>query len=73
MESSDWQFLITTWNARDYAEERVSFHFENFQKLCQLMEEIEATGNLGPEGEHFLRACEEKDGIFADIDITWWL
>ncbi|MFB0518507.1 MAG: 1,4-alpha-glucan branching protein domain-containing protein [Acidobacteriota bacterium] len=73
LESSDWQFLITTWSARDYAEERVSLHFDNFQKLCRLLEEIEATGKLRQEGEHFLRTCEEKDGIFADIDITWWL
>src|SRR5690606_23073785 len=28
LESSDWQFLISTWSARDYAEQRVVFHWD---------------------------------------------
>jgi len=73
LESSDWQFLITTWSARDYAEERVGFHYDNLQKLFSLMEEIEAKGKIAQEGEDFLRSCEEKDNIFSDIDLIWWL
>ncbi len=73
LESSDWQFLITTWSARDYAEERVSLHYENFLRLCGLMEEIEARGNISPEEEDFLRFCEQKDSVFSDIDLKWWL
>ncbi len=73
LESSDWQFLITTWSARDYAEERVGFHYDNFQKLCSLTEEIEAKAELSQEGEGFLRSCEEKDSIFSEIDLRWWV
>jgi 1,4-alpha-glucan branching enzyme len=73
LESSDWQFLITTWSARDYAEERVSFHYDNFQKLCHLAEETEAKAELSQEAEGFLRSCEEKDSIFPEIDLKWWM
>jgi 1,4-alpha-glucan branching enzyme len=73
LESSDWQFLISTWSARDYAEERVSLHFDNFQRLCHLLDEIEKSGKIRQEDEDFLRACEEKEGIFPDIDLKWWL
>jgi 1,4-alpha-glucan branching enzyme len=73
LESSDWQFLITTWSARDYAEERVSFHYDNFQKLGALLGEIEANGKVSEAGQGFLRACEESDRIFPDLDVKWWL
>ncbi|KKL28618.1 hypothetical protein LCGC14_2373360 [marine sediment metagenome] len=33
LESSDWQFLITTWSARDYAENRIALHYDNFSRL----------------------------------------
>ncbi len=73
LESSDWQFLITTWSARDYAEERVSLHFENFERFCQMVEAIEAEGAIRPEDENFLGFCEEKEGLFPDLDLKWWL
>jgi 1,4-alpha-glucan branching enzyme len=36
LESSDWQFLISTWSARDYAEQRVALHFENFTRIYNI-------------------------------------
>jgi hypothetical protein len=51
----------------------VGFHYDNFQKLCGLVEEIEAKAELSPEAEGFLRSCEEKDSIFPEIDLKWWL
>lgn len=73
LESSDWQFLITTWSARDYAEERVSYHYDNFQKLCRLADEVNETGKISEEGREFVKNCEEKGKIFEDLDLAWWL
>src|SRR5207245_2633471 len=44
LESSDWQFLITTFAARDYAELRVTEHAEAFERLATLAERRAAGG-----------------------------
>jgi len=36
LEASDWQFLITTFAARDYAELRLAEHAESFERLAAL-------------------------------------
>ncbi len=36
LQASDWQFLITTWSARDYAEMRVAEHVEAFERLTAI-------------------------------------
>ncbi|MHA1292563.1 MAG: 1,4-alpha-glucan branching protein domain-containing protein, partial [Promethearchaeota archaeon] len=69
LESSDWQFLITTWSARDYAENRVALHYENFNRLYH-MAKTYGNGEHIDEGEwHFLGILEANDGIFKDIDL----
>ncbi|MFX1356523.1 MAG: 1,4-alpha-glucan branching protein domain-containing protein [Promethearchaeota archaeon] len=69
LESSDWQFLITTWSARDYAENRIALHYENFNRLYK-MAETYASGKNVAEGEwHFLGMLEENDAIFREIDL----
>jgi 1,4-alpha-glucan branching enzyme len=69
LQSSDWQFLITTWSARDYAENRVSLHYENYSRLYKMAEKY-ANGEYVEEGEwHFLGSLEANDGIFPDIDL----
>jgi len=70
LQSSDWQFLITTWSARDYSEGRISLHYENFNRLHSMAMRY-GNGELIEEGEwHFLGKIEENDGIFKDIDLT---
>ena len=70
LQSSDWQFLITTWSARDYAENRVSLHYENFSRLYVMAEKY-GSGGLVDEGEwHFLGTLEANDGLFPEIDLT---
>lgn len=39
LQSSDWTFLITTGQAKDYAIMRVLRHWERFQNLAQLLKE----------------------------------
>jgi 1,4-alpha-glucan branching enzyme len=68
LESSDWQFLITTFAARDYAELRVSEHAEDFARLSLLAERRLEGGALGESDEQFLRDCETRDSLFPDFD-----
>jgi len=69
LESSDWQFLITTWSARDYAENRIALHYENFIRLYNMANEY-ASGENVDEGEwHFLGTIEDADELFKEIDL----
>lgn len=69
LESSDWQFLMTTWTARDYAENRVSSHYDNFMRLYN-MANTYANGNYVDEGNwHFLGMLESSNGIFQELDL----
>jgi 1,4-alpha-glucan branching enzyme len=68
LEASDWQFLITTFAARDYAELRVSEHAEDFARLSLLAERRLEGGALGESDEQFLRDCETRDSLFPDFD-----
>jgi 1,4-alpha-glucan branching enzyme len=73
LESSDWQFLISTWSARDYAEARVVKHWENFERLHRMFSLIESNGEAPDTDWHFLELCEEDDRVFADIKPSLWL
>ncbi|HEY3215501.1 MAG TPA: 1,4-alpha-glucan branching protein domain-containing protein [Candidatus Eisenbacteria bacterium] len=68
LESSDWQFLITTFSARDYAELRVTEHAEAFERLASLAERRGSGGALGEADEHFLSEIERRDDLFPDFD-----
>jgi len=68
LEASDWQFLITTFSARDYAELRVSEHAEDFTRLAGLAERRLTGGSLTEADEQFLRDCETRDSLFPDFD-----
>jgi len=69
LQSSDWQFLITTWSARDYAENRIVLHYENFSRLYN-MANTYANGQNVDEGKwHFLGSIEANDDIFEVLDL----
>ncbi len=72
MESSDWQFLISTVSARDYAETRMTKHNLDFNKLYELLEKL--AGGQEPEAEaweHF-RIVQQRDALFSHVDPSWW-
>ncbi len=72
MESSDWQFLISTIAARDYAELRCAGHINVFQQLASMADKV-AGGGLLEEGERkFLEAAQKRDSCFSDIDLKLW-
>ncbi|AXC15145.1 Glycogen branching enzyme, GH-57-type, archaeal [Acidisarcina polymorpha] len=72
LESSDWQFLITTAAARDYAEKRFRGHLEQFIELEMLWAEFVSNGGLSPSAEQWLAELEERDCLFAEIDPGLW-
>jgi 1,4-alpha-glucan branching enzyme len=73
LESSDWQFLITTGAARDYAEARFLTHNDQFNDIKAIFQRFESTSNITPEQETRLAEIELRDNIFLDIDPGLWV
>jgi 1,4-alpha-glucan branching enzyme len=72
LEASDWQFLISTRSAKDYAEIRFEDHYENFQQLYAMANKLSCGGTLNESELEFLNVCQEKDAPFADLDPELW-
>lgn len=72
LQSSDWQFLISTWSARDYAETRFTFHVEAYRRLAALAhKQIDGEG-LTEADLNYVDKLEKQDSIFRDIDLGRW-
>ncbi len=65
LESSDWPFLVTTGQARQYAVQRFSQHLERFLALAHSVERSQPDVTLAAQ-------LWEKDRLFPDIDYRWW-
>lgn len=72
LESSDWQFLITTESARDYAEDRFHEHLESFQAIEKMWQQHCSGETLGEEDETLLKKIETQDSVFAHVDPGLW-
>ncbi len=72
MESSDWQFLITTQAAKDYAEERFVTHTDQFNAVHAIWKQWAKDGSVTDPQYQQLTAIEERDSVFADIDPSLW-
>ncbi|MDD3150062.1 MAG: DUF1957 domain-containing protein, partial [Candidatus Gastranaerophilales bacterium] len=66
LQSSDWPFLITTWQARDYAAERFREHQERFEKLANMIENN--TINMD-----YVNELKSIDNPFDEIDYRAYL
>ena len=66
LESSDWPFLVTTGQAREYAIRRFSQHVERFDTLARSLEADEPNHQLAEE-------YWELDKVFPDVDYRWYL
>ena len=72
LQASDWQFLITTWTARDYAEARAHGHHSDFKCMADMARRY-ARGELIADGEwSSLGDLQDRDRIFPDIDPAWF-
>jgi len=72
MSASDWQFLISTWAARDYAELRMSEHYNDFNRLVDMAEKLAAGQSLSDGDTAFLNDCHQRDHLFDDIELNWF-
>ena len=71
LEASDWQFLITTQAARDYAERRVAEHYAEFKRLSEMARSLEDGNVLSEEAADMLRRLEREDFVFPHLDPAW--
>jgi 1,4-alpha-glucan branching enzyme len=67
LQASDWQFLITTWAARNYAETRFAEHYARFTRLAHLLRLVAEGQPIQDEDEQFLAAREAQDFVFPGI------
>jgi 1,4-alpha-glucan branching enzyme len=65
LQSSDWPFLVTTGQAREYAIQRFSQHLERFNKLVDSLDDGQPNVQLAHE-------LYELDKVFPDIDYRWF-
>lgn len=72
LESSDWQFLITTGAARDYAEMRFLTHNDQFLELKTMWEAFEKDGALNEHMTSRLGEIEQRDTLFPEVDPSLW-
>lgn len=63
LQSSDWPFLITTGQAKQYAVQRFNEHHQRFQELIEMIR-----GNSIDEAR--VAGMEEIDNCFPDIDVS---
>ena len=64
LESSDWPFLVTTGQAKEYATQRFNEHVERFNSLAAMA----TADSLDVQQAEHLANLQEADNPFADID-----
>ncbi len=73
LQSSDWQFLISTQAAKDYAQLRFEHHRHVFDRVIDLVRKQERAEDLLPGDWKFIGEAEARDGgIFPDLDLSLW-
>ena len=72
LESSDWQFLITTGAARDYAEIRFLTHNDQFNEIKAIWQSFESAGTITKPQETASPKSNAATAVFPDIDPGLW-
>ncbi len=65
LQSSDWPFLVTTGQAKEYASERFTTHLERFEQLAAIAERDD---DLTDSERDYLAKVVERDNPFPNID-----
>jgi len=65
LESSDWPFLVTTGQAKEYSIQRFTRHVERFDALATSLEQGQPDRQLADE-------MWEVDKVFPNIDYRWY-
>ncbi|ASJ00443.1 1,4-alpha-glucan branching protein [Thermococcus gorgonarius] len=64
LEASDWQFLITTGQAKEYGKRRVLIHSRDFHRLANELVRYVKTGEFDTK---LLEELEERDNAFKPV------
>jgi 1,4-alpha-glucan branching enzyme len=72
LQSSDWQFLITTGTAADYGKSRFLGHYKAFEALQHMYEGYKRTRVLEDSERDALRVLEERDAVFDNVNLEWF-
>lgn len=64
LQSSDWPFLISTGQAKEYASGRFQQHLARFNHLAMIVE----SGHFGSDEQRFLETTASLDNPFPTID-----
>ncbi len=72
LQGSDWQFLITTWTARDYAEARCHGHHSDFKRVAALARRVAEGQGLSDDDRAYVSELCARDSVFPDIDPGWF-
>ncbi|WP_456367762.1 1,4-alpha-glucan branching protein domain-containing protein [Thermococcus sp.] len=70
LEGSDWQFLITTGQAREYAERRIMVHAMDFHRLANEIVNYMRSGKLNVK---LLEELEERDNPFRPVIVDHYI
>lgn len=69
MESSDWEFLLYTEQAKEYANQRFHQHHQRFNKLIWQAKNFSEKNRIS---EDDLKEMEDKDSCFSDINLNYF-
>jgi 1,4-alpha-glucan branching enzyme len=69
LQSSDWPFLVTTEQARDYGERRFLEHKHRFERLAHAL----AQDVISPDTVSYLEQIESIDAVFPQIDFATFM
>ncbi|MBS1538912.1 MAG: DUF1957 domain-containing protein [Bacteroidetes bacterium] len=73
LQASDWQFLISTFSAKDYAEQRFSYHHSDFNLLCTMAENYPSSKKRLTKADKLtLEEIEQRNSVFAELQLEWW-
>ena len=72
LQSSDWQFSISTKDSKDYGEARCTDHYKTFRMLATLIRKKAAGIKVEEKDWEAYKVCEERDCLFSDVDPKWW-
>ncbi len=72
LQASDWEFLVSTQSAKDYAEMRFFHHHSDLERLFILAESMIAGGRCDAKSKRHLAECESRNFVFPELKPEWW-
>jgi 1,4-alpha-glucan branching enzyme len=66
--ASDWEFLITTQNAVDYATNRLQLHADDLERLNGMTKQLLGGEPLGDDEWLFVENIEVRDDLFPELE-----